>query len=559
MTRYKYAIFLLLFPFLVNAQQTITVPLAGKTILRNVPDRWGAQVYSLEAPEPDGEEAQAEFQALKAATDKMFPHRRATAQSKSTGVPQPVIVKAFAPDSEAAIPPDNYVAVNNDTAGISVMNVSVSTVNYRTGAILTKNTIAGFTGMLGIGTPLTQDKYGRYDPKVMYDPEADRFIFVTLAGINQYNYIIVGFSQSNDPAGGWNFYKFYGNYKNDTTWFDYPTIAMTHSDFFLTGNKLVYNGTFQAGFRRSVIYQMRKSDGYAGAATLTTKLWDSVNYGGAPIRNIFPVKGGGSIKGPDQYFLSVRNMATQNDSVFLIRISDSAGSAGAALSVTAMKSNLTYGFPPNGRQPGTHSSRLQTNDARVLGAFAEGSEIQFVSTTVQPSTGADAIYHGRMANYTTTPSVQAAYITVDTLDFAYPNISFTGARGGQNSSIISFDLSGPKTYPGTGAVMWDGTAHSPLLVVKKGEDTIHAAIPGGDTLQALGRLYRLAAAMEPARLYLDGRPLRAKAEYLRNLDGGARIALCPWPECRYSRGSRRSGTALSESRNALHPAALYGD
>ncbi len=489
MIRYQYAMLLLLLPLMATAQKTIQVPLAGTAVLRDVPDKWGAQVYSLEAPEPDGEHGQAELRMLKAETERMFPHRRAApekAGAKSTAALPPVIVKSFMPDSGAAIPPDNYVAVSNDTTGVAVMNVSISTVNPATGEILTKKTLGSFTRPAGIGTALTQDKYGRYDPKIIYDAEADRYIFVSLAGINEYNWIIVAFSQTSDPSGGWNFYKFYGDYANDTTWFDYPTIAITHSDFFLTGNKVVYNGTFQAGFRKSVIYQIQKRDGYAGAATLTTRQWDTVKFGGAPIRNIFPVKGGSSIKGPDQYFLSVRNMALQNDSVFLIRISDSTGSPGAALSVTAMKSNLAYGFPPNGRQPGRNSSKLQTNDGRVLGAFAEGTEIQFVSTSVQPSTGADAIYHGRMANYATAPSVQAAFITVDTLDFAYPNISFAGLRGGLNTSIISFDLSGPNTYPGMGAVMWDGSAHSPLLLVKAGSDTIHINIPGGDTLQRWG-------------------------------------------------------------------------
>jgi hypothetical protein len=231
-----------------------------------------------------------------------------------------------------------------------------------------------------------------------------------------------------------------------------------------------------------VIYQIRKSDGYAGAANLGYRLWDSVNYGGAPIRNIFPVKGGGSIKGPAQYFLSVRNMDATNDSVFLIKLPDTIGAAGNAISITALKSNLIYGFPPNGRQLNT-TIKLQTNDARVLGAFAEGSEIQFVSTTVEPATGADAIYHGLIANYATAPTVQASYITVDTMDFAYPNISFSGTHGGLNTSIISFDYSGPQHFPGVGAVMWDGTAHSPLLKVKTGDSSIHVL---NDTLQRWG-------------------------------------------------------------------------
>ena len=482
---------LLLFPILMAIAATaaaqsgkiLSTPLAGTVVLRDVPDKYNAQIYSLEAPKPDGEGEQATFRRLKARVAQQFPHRRAPATAaKTTAVNTPVIVKAFVPDSLTGIPPDNYMAVNNGTDGVNVMNSSISTVNTATGAIGLRKSLMNFSISVGLNNGIGQNFHYRYDPKVIYDPEADRFICVMLNGTNQHNWIVFAFSQSNDPAGAWNFYKLYGDYAGDTTWFDYPAIAMTHDEFFLTGNKLVFNGSFQTGFRKSVIYQVRKSDGYAGATNLGYRLWDSVNYGGAPIRNIFPVKGGGNIKGPEQYFLSVRNMDATNDSVFLLRLADTIGTPGNAISITPMKSDLVYGFPPNGRQPNTNI-KLQTNDARVLGAYAEGSEIQFVSTTVQPFTGADAIYHGRIANYTTTPSVQANYIAVDTMDFAYPNISYAGTQGGLNTSIISFDYSGPKHFPGVAAVMWDGTAHSPLLEVKKGDSIIRVL---NDTLQRWG-------------------------------------------------------------------------
>jgi hypothetical protein len=176
-------------------------------------------------------------------------------------------------------------------------------------------------------------------------------------------------------------------------------------------------------------------------------------------------------------------MASINDSVFLLKIADTIGAAGNSVSVTPLVSNLRYGFPPNGRQPNT-TIKLQTNDARVLGAFVEGNEIQFVSTTVVPATGADGIYHGSITNYATTPTVKASYIAVDTMDFAYPNISYTGKQGGLNTSIISFDYSGPSHFPGVAAVMWDGTAYSPLLELKKGDSSILVII--ADTVQRWG-------------------------------------------------------------------------
>lgn len=461
--------------FAQSGGKTFITPLSGTAVLRDVEDKYNAQVISFEAPEPENAGADPEFRRLKAEVERRFPHRKALANSANAKTaaapPQPIIVRGFVPDSNTSIPPDNYMAVNNGIDGINVMNSNVAILNIGSGAITARKTLFNFTSSVGLGTNATRANFPRYDPKVIYDPEADRFFFVTLVNINEDNYIVVGFSQSSDPGGGWNFYKFYGDYAADSTWFDYPTIAMTHDEVFLTGNKLVYNGSFQTGFRKSVVYEMRKREGYNGLP-LVTRIWDSVNYGGAPIRNIFPVKGGGSVKGPGQYFLSVRNMASQNDSVFLLHIADTIGSGNNTLSIQAMKSNLSYGFPPNGRQVGI-KDKLQTNDARVLGAFIEGSEIQFVSTTVETATGADAIYHGVMAGVGGTPTVQASYITVDTLDFAYPNISYAGTNAGAITSIISFDYSGPKKYPGLAAVFWDGTAHSALLDVKQGTNSIN--------------------------------------------------------------------------------------
>ncbi|MEO6831845.1 MAG: T9SS type A sorting domain-containing protein [Chitinophagaceae bacterium] len=471
MMRLLASAFLLLFMFNASAQssggKTFKTPLAGNSVLRDLQDKYIAHVQSVAAPEVDGEGEREAIELLKKKVSKMFPYKadpsRTKNNAKVASVATPIIVQSFMPDSNSSIPPDNSYAISNVGIAVNVMNSRISVVNTLSGQITDVKSLSYFNKAVGLNDP---NDY-RYDPKVIYDPEADRFISVCLSGVNEHSNIIIGFSQTPDPSGAWNFYKFYGDYAADSTWFDFPIISITHNELFLTGNKLVYDSTFQTGFKRSLIYQIRKSDGYTGQA-LTSKIWDSVNYGGNPIRNIFPVNGGSSIHGPAQYFLSVRNMDVQNDSVFVMKIGDTLGSAGNTISVAAYKSNLSYGFPPDARQPNT-PNKLQTNDGRVLGAFAEGNEIQFVCTSVQPGSGADAIYHGRIANYQTSPSIMADFITDDTLDYGYPNLSYAGQVGGTNASIISFDYSGPTTFAGLGAVMWNGAGYSSLLKVKEGE------------------------------------------------------------------------------------------
>src|SRR5690606_36222507 len=116
-------------------------------------------------------------------------------------------------------------------------NSRIAVIDGSTGQITNRKVLKLFSYAVNLNS--LEDH--RYDPKVMYDPEADKFISIMLNGTNEHNYILVGFSKTNDPEGEWNFYKFYGNYAEDTTWFDYPSIAITKDEFFFTGNQIKFN------------------------------------------------------------------------------------------------------------------------------------------------------------------------------------------------------------------------------------------------------------------------------------------------------------------------------
>jgi hypothetical protein len=467
----------LLAAFSIHAQgpKRGTVPLEGVTILAEVEDPFNAQVVSLEAPAPDGNPDKALLREVKAEVARRFPPRAMSTGSfpasaaKTTAAQSPVVMRNFIADSMTGVPPDNDMAISAAGKAISVVNSNIVVLND-TGKMLMRKSLYNFSLAVGLNNSLSNQNNYRYDPKVMYDAAADRYIAVILNGINQYNWIVVGFSQSNDPTGAWAFYKFYGNYAGNNTWFDYPTVGLTDKEFFVSGNKIGFNASWQAGFSESVIYQIDKASGYNADTALRYQLWDSISYAGRRIRNLFPVKGGTSLGGPDQYFLSNRNFDVQNDTIFLVRMPDTIGSAQQTLSITPLVSNLPYGVPPNGRQRSS-VYQLATNDGRILGAFAEGNDIQFVSTTNTPG-GSAGIYHGRIQNYRTTPVVTASRIAVDTLDFGYPNLSTAARTPGGQQSIINFNVTGPTTFPAMAAVYYDGTQLSNLVMVKRGDSCI---------------------------------------------------------------------------------------
>jgi len=441
---------------------------AATVVLRDLDDKYGTAVFSLEAADPDGMQQQAQLQAVKQQEAAHFPRKLNTIKWKATSsVPAPVVSYNFVADSNTGVPPDNYMAINNNSQAVSVTNTFISVHNATTGAYTLRKGLEPLSASVGLNSLLSDY---RYDPKVVYDPEADRFICVMLNAIDSRNYIVLGFSQTNDPTGSWNFYKFYGDYMGDTTWFDYPAISITHNEFFLTGNKIKYDSSWQAGFIRTVIYQVRKQDGYNGDTALTYQIWDSVAYNGSYIRCLYPLNAGDGVQGPAQYFLSDRDFDVLNDSFFLVKIPDTIGSSGA-LTVTPVVSSLSYGVPPDARQPDTSLS-LATNDNRVLGGFITANEIQFVATSVNPLNGSSGIFHGVISNYATSPSLTGRIFSIDTLDLGYPNISYAGNTGGANQSILSFNYSGPNTFPAFGAIFFDGTGFSDMVTIRKGDSTI---------------------------------------------------------------------------------------
>ncbi|MDQ3109444.1 MAG: T9SS type A sorting domain-containing protein [Bacteroidota bacterium] len=363
-------------------------------------------------------------------------------------------------------PNDNEIAIGNNGQLISVQNSNIFRRNTVTATNLGTQSLTSWCSVLG-------NNGSKYDPKVLYDPEANRFILICLAGyLSNNTNIIIGFSRTDSANGLYNLYSVPGNPFNDTLWSDYPMMAVNRDELFLTVNLLHDNQSWQTGFVQTVIWQLNKWDGYAGD-TLNTELHNNITFGSRPIRNLCPVEGGGyPDAGPGMYFLSDRNLAASNDTVFLVHVSDTANAVGNSISVTALTSGTSYFMPPNARTPGNDGD-LATNDARILGAFIQNDIIQFVNNTMDTSTGSCAVYHGKITNASSAPSFTASIFGDTSLEFGYPNIAWVGQTASDNSAIIFFLHSDSITFPGTSAIVTDGNGlYSPRTVVRAGQGYI---------------------------------------------------------------------------------------
>ncbi len=384
-------------------------------------------------------------------------------------VPDPVIQKNFMGNLYSySVPNDNILAISNGDQLISAINTNIYFYDTKNDTLLKTASLNAFAA------PLTGISPHQYDPKLLYDPQEDKFVLVFLAGSSSDTItdIVVAFSETNDMMGNWNLYSLPGNPLNDTSWTDFPAIALSDKELFLTVNLLNYGTSWQTSFKQTVVWQIDKFAGYSGQI-LNTRLWNNIIYNGQNIRNIHPIQGADQLYGPNMYLLSNRNFTIYSDSIFLLEITGDLSDTLASLEITHLTADVGYGAPPDAKQPKTVNV-LATNDARVLGGFLHNNKIQFVGNSIDTTTGKAAIYHGVLNNVKSNPTINGRIIAEPGMEFGYPNISFSGKTALSQQAIIGFNHTGDSAFPGVSAILFDGNnGYSNRIEIKTGEYIIN--------------------------------------------------------------------------------------
>ena len=447
-----------------------------------IKETYNPSLINHEAPLPDGNSIKTYILQQKIKSRGLYPIRKTIKKNAKNLAAMPSIGQTFPLERTVngiqypvygGIPNDNTMAISND--GIALLGINSLVYAYDTNAdtVMFSNTIISLATM-AVATS-SSDHY--YDPKIIYDKEADRFILVFLKNTAPAtNKIIVCFSTTNNPNDSWNVYSLPGNPLNNNRWTDFPAISMTETDLFITGNLIVPGVSWQIGFDGSVIWQVEKQKGYDGEAVLNSVFYDEIKFGGNFIRNLHPVQGAdGAVD--ELYLLSNRNFDVANDSIFVLHIDGKSVDATTSLSINVHQSDIVYGMPPNGRQFDTDvtdiTSGLQTNDARVLGAVKIGDNVQFVSNTVNPATGYSAIYHGSILSINDEPSITAQIIGDTEKDYGYPNIAWTGNEACDIETMIAFNYTSFTDFPGISCVYYDNEgSYSDEKIIIEGENYI---------------------------------------------------------------------------------------
>lgn len=442
---------------------------------------FNAQLRSLEAPSPDGDSYKSFLMRQKIESRKQFPQQLNTApKKKESAAPQPRVGEGFFMDFKTpisnnaysgGIPNDNTLALSNDGILLASVNSTLWAYDLNADSALFQPSHHISLSKMANGSFIQN----YYDPKLIYDKKSDRFILVFLKdNLPSTSAIIVCFSSTNNPLDPWYVYSLPGNPLDNGRWTDFPAISITENELFITANLIIPGVSWQVGFDGSIAWQIDKQSGYNNDSVLSLKFHEPPTFGGKFTRNLHPVQNINQ-DGDRQYFLSNRNFDITNDTIFLMYIDGTLDNPSAEMLVGMGKTTPNYGVPPNGRQADTDTTDptkgLQTNDGRVLGAITNGEWIQFVSNTVNPTTGFSSIYHGLIQHPATEYQKISGTILGDpVLDFGYPNIAYTGNEDCDIESMIGFNFSSLTDFPGIGTIYFaNDSTHSDLVRIKEGE------------------------------------------------------------------------------------------
>jgi hypothetical protein len=275
----------------------------------------------------------------------------------------------------------------------------------------------------GYVPPLT----ATFDPKVVYDQFANRFVVVTLEFTANPNTsrILLAVSDDSDPNGNWNFLSINAleNVNGNDNFFDFPGFGFDGEALYITGNIF---GITAGGFGGVRLYVVPKEPFYSGGAgtsarfnpialatgdtpAVATTLSPAITFGtAAPGSGIFMMQYSGLSDGTNEFLgvIQVQNPLSPTPT-FTNRF------------VPIGDIDATNVALPTAPQRGT-GVLVATNDRRISNHPVFRNNMLYTAAPTLPTTGTDA-------NQTT-----VRWWRVDVSNFATPTLADSGTVGGEN-------------------------------------------------------------------------------------------------------------------------------
>lgn len=312
-----------------------------------------------------------------------------------------------------------------------------------------------------------------YDPRVIYDSQSDRFVFMILHGSSSsLSQILLCFSKTNDPMDGWWVYRLAANPAHPNLWFDYPNLGVSNNEIYISGNMFTDAGNFQG----NLLFQIPKQAGYSGQQ-LSYQYWNDVSNGGSGLAfTMVPLSHGRQGNYGPGILLAASDVGTANSRVLVFDLTDDASASNETINVYSVNTS-NYVIGGYAGQSGV-SGVLDVGDTRMQNGFYYNGIIHFTHTT-DIGQGWNGIRYSRI-NTNDLSITSGNFGNQGQLDYAYPSVASFATAQNDNSVMISFLASGPNTFPHIRVVNCDnGMNWSSSTLVKAGESGV--SIQGGQT------------------------------------------------------------------------------
>lgn len=303
------------------------------------------------------------------------------------------------PDPHCAVGPDHVIVIGNVTIEWRPKSGIVSLPQYQASL---KNFFIGLPGPpVGPGTTLGTNCF---DPKVLYDQYAGRFIVVALERTDAPNptnsRILLAVSKTSNPNNGWWLFAIDSKINIDglDRWADYPGIGVDDKAIYITANMFSFGAaqTF-GGVRLWIVKKIPTINGPNN--NIAFWVYDPYVVGGSveattqPTHMFGPPGLGSGGRALGTFLVSYSGLVDGggNDFIQIIEVTDPLNTGGGPFFTLQLINfgNIDSGAAlPDAPQLGS-AYTIETNDRRALNAVWRGSQL-FMCAEMLPSAGPDA-------------------------------------------------------------------------------------------------------------------------------------------------------------------------
>ncbi len=383
------------------------------------------------------QEIKAEKQKIKDAAETQ--RQPGSESTQGTSSVSPVMGTNFFGNPCIGLTPlDNIVAVSNGGIIVSMDNTLIEILDTSGNYLYPNPYYQNVNTIMG-------QSYNVCDEFVLYDPYTDRFIACAIeAAANSSNTALcIAFSKTNNPAtGGWYTYALNGDPFSQGLWIDFPRMAISNGELFISGNLFNNSDVFSGG---AALWQINKAGGYNGDS-LTCITWNGFQ---ANIYAPYPLSNGQGLVDPPGIYM-VASYPKGGNQHILYHISDSIG--GNPAMTNKVIATAAYSPGGNSSQLGTNVL-LNTNDCRILSGFYLNGIAHFVLHSDYNNSGYCGINYNRVN--VSNGSITSTMLGTSGFDDAYPSVASFGTSPTDKSVVIGFGRSGSSIYPEMRAVICD--------------------------------------------------------------------------------------------------------